>query len=329
MKILIVDKGRIPVSHYGGTQRVIWYLGKELVKMGHEVSFLVGKGSQCSFARVLPLNPDISIKEQIPADIDLIHFNFTPEASDTPEQPFLITNHGNRNDFREFDKNTVFVSRNHAERYGSESYVYNGLDWEDYGLPLLNNTRQYFHFLGKAAWRLKNVQGAIDLIKKTKREKLYVMGGNRINISMGFRITLSRRVKFFGMVGGKEKLDLLNNSKALIFPVLWHEPFGLAIIESLYFGCPVLGTPYGSLPELLPENVGFLSNSRAEMLDAIENIEKFSGEECHLWARDNFNSEKMALAYLQKYRQILDGETLNSRPPVLIQKPEPLLEWKD
>ena len=37
-----------------------------------------------------------------------------------------------------------------------------------------------------------------------------------------------------------EKGEILNSSKGLVFPVLWHEPFGLAIIESLYYGCPVL-----------------------------------------------------------------------------------------
>ena len=39
----------------------------------------------------------------------------------------------------------------------------------------------------------------------------------------------------------------------------WHEPFGIALIEALYFGCPVFGTPYGSLPEIVEEGVqGFL-----------------------------------------------------------------------
>ena len=61
------------------------------------------------------------------------------------------------------------------------------------------------------------------------------------------------------MVGGNKKNRLLQHSKGLIFPVKWDEPFGLAITESLYCGCPVFGTPYGSLPELVPSDVGFLA----------------------------------------------------------------------
>jgi len=43
--ILIVYNGKIPTPKYGGTSRDIWYLGKELIKMGHRITFLVGQGS--------------------------------------------------------------------------------------------------------------------------------------------------------------------------------------------------------------------------------------------------------------------------------------------
>jgi hypothetical protein len=56
--------------------------------------------------------------------------------------------------------------------------------------------RDYSHFLGKAAWRVKNVQGAIDVIKRTRTEKLIVMGGSRLNFKMGFRLTLSSGIRF-------------------------------------------------------------------------------------------------------------------------------------
>lgn len=39
MRILIVHNSVIPAHKYGGTERVIWYLGKELVKQGHKVRF--------------------------------------------------------------------------------------------------------------------------------------------------------------------------------------------------------------------------------------------------------------------------------------------------
>jgi hypothetical protein len=109
-------------------------------------------------------------------------------------------------------RNTVFVSRNHAQRHGSTEYVYNGLDWEAYGPVDFSRPRNYFHFLGKAAWRVKNVRGAIDVATDAGVE-LLVMGGDRLNLKRGFRFTWSRRVSFAGMVGGQQKLDMLNGSR--------------------------------------------------------------------------------------------------------------------
>jgi glycosyltransferase involved in cell wall biosynthesis len=129
-------------------------------------------------------------------------------------------------------------------------------------------------------------------------------------------------------VGGREKFQLLNDSKGLIFPVRWHEPFGLAIIESLYFGCPVFGTPYGSLPEIVTDAVGHLSNKGAVLAEAIEHSEAYSRRQCHEYARDRFSAAKMATAYLEKYERVLSGAFLNAiKPSLQAVQPEKFLPW--
>ena len=328
MRILIVNNTVIPVKLYGGTERVIWYLGKELTKLGHKVTYLVGKGSECDFANVIAIDNSREIADQIPDNIDMVHFHFTPQNCTEIRKPYIITFHGNSNDYTPFDLNTVFVSQNHAGRYGSTSYVYNGLDWDDYRKPDLAQEQKYYHFLGNASWRVKNLKGAIQTIKNTKSERLHVLGGTRLNLKMGFRFTFSPRIRFHGMVGGIEKDRLLNGSKGLLFPVRWHEPFGLAIIESLYFGCPVFGTPYGSLPEIVSPETGFLTNQPDEMVRAMENGKSFNPKICHDYAVTEFNSRKMALSYLENYENVLSGKTLNDHTPRLkeIQK-EKFLEW--
>jgi glycosyltransferase involved in cell wall biosynthesis len=326
MNILIAANSIIPANLYGGTERVIWYLGKELTKMGHRVSFLVGQGSHCDFASVRFIDSSRHISSQIPAETDIVHFHFLP--AEEIDKPCIITVHGNSNDFRTYNLNSVFVSKNHAKRFGSDSFVHNGLDWDDYGNPDLYRKRKYFHFLGKAAWRVKNVRGAIQIIRQTDDEELLVLGGNRLNLKMGFRFTLNQRIHFFGMVGGAKKNLLLNQSKGLVFPVRWHEPFGLSLIESMYFGCPVFGTPYGSLPEIVTEEVGFLSNRSGQLVKAIGQAEEYSRLKCHDYATEMFNSKKMALSYLDKYLKVLNGGTLNLYPPQLVEKQaDKFLEW--
>ncbi|MDX2196258.1 MAG: glycosyltransferase [Cytophagales bacterium] len=329
MHILIVHHSKIPVMKYGGTERVVWYLGKALVKMGHKVTYLVMPGSACDFANVLFLQNNTHISTQIPNDVDVVHFHFTPEQLHDIKKPYVITIHGNNNDHTFFDTNTIFVSQNHAMRYGSTCYVHNGIDWSSYPPPTFSTSKKYFHFLGDAGWRVKNLKGAIKIIHITKYEKLAVMGGDRFNFKQGIRLTLSPRISFWGMVGGDIKYRILQHSKGMIFPVLWHEPFGLAIIESLYFGCPVFGTPYGSLSEIVTKEVGFLSNKSHELASAILHYTQYSSKYCHDYALFHFNADNMAQKYIEKYELVLKNKKLNDTPPQLVKiQNSKFLDWE-
>jgi glycosyltransferase involved in cell wall biosynthesis len=315
MHILIVNNTSIPVKQYGGTERVIWWLGKELVKRGHQVSYLVGTGSHCDFATgVHTLNHSIPFNQQIPSGVDLVHLNC--KVNEQPNIPYIFTLHGNNNDQYPLDLNTVFVSKNHASRYGSDSYVHNGIDPADYGDPGLDQKRNYFHFLGDGAWRVKNLRGAIKIAQQSKI-KFRVIGGKRFNFNQGIRLTFDPRIKFEGLIGGVEKNNLLKGSKGLIFPVLWNEPFGLSIVESLYFGCPVFGTPYGSLTEIIQPNVGVTSNSLSALVDAVQNANQFDPKICHEYVMENFTSTQMTNAYLSKYEMVMNGQQLNKIAPTL------------
>lgn len=314
MNITIVLKDKIPSIKYGGTQRVMWYLGKELYKRGHKITFIAGKGSYCPFAKVIELDPTQNLNALIPVDADIVHFNIPVPEGIT--KPHLLTIHGNGIPTN-IDQNVVFVSRNHAQRFGSTSFVHNGIDWDDYGTANLSLPRKNYHFLGKAAWKVKNIKGAISVIQNIKNAHLDVLGGYRLNLKMGFRFTWNPRIHFHGMVDDAAKKVVIEQSKGLIFPVTWHEPFGLAITETLYFGAPVFGTPYGALPELVSSEVGFLTTNVEEMVNHIQSA-LYSPKVCHDCATDLFNSNLMARAYLEKYEKVLNGEPLNKEVPHVV-----------
>ena len=314
MNILLAYDGVLPATHYGGVERVIWALAMSLNNRGHNVTLLAASSSHCQFAKVIIYDPGLSLNEQVPDHIDLVHCHFPFNRVKHIDKPLVVTLHGNAKQNEHLHPNTVFLSKNHAQRHGGECVVYNGLNWNDYPTPDFSKTRKGFHFLGKAAWRVKNVNGAIKTVLKLPKETLNVVGGNRLNFKMGFRFTLTQRVKFYGTVGGQEKFDVLNQSKGLVFPVLWDEPFGLAIIESLYFGCPVYGTPYGSLPELINSSVGVLSNSSDELALAMTN-NTFNVKDCYEYANDSFNADRLCEDYINIYEKVLNNYTLNSKEP--------------
>lgn len=134
MHVLIVTHSTIPAQKYGGTQRVIWSLGKELVQAGHKVSYMAAEGSVCHFAtNMLVYNKQKSFELQVPDFADVVHYNWIPPGGDLIKKPFISTLHGNINHPCSLHRNTVFISADHARRHGGEAYVYNGLDWDAYG----------------------------------------------------------------------------------------------------------------------------------------------------------------------------------------------------
>lgn len=330
MNIAIIIDALLPVTLYGGTERVAYGLGKALADVGHTVTFLCRKGSQSPFARIVAYDPSRPVAVQLPSDIDIVHFNNTTDLRDL-DKPYVVTLHGNGMQPGHIDRNSIFVSANHAARYGCDSYVHNGLDWDDYGRPDLTRRRDRMHFLGNAAWRVKNVKGAIAVARRAGI-RLDVLGGNRLNLKMGLRFTPYPSIRFHGMVDNEAKRHYIERSRGLLFPVTWHEPFGLAVIESLYFGAPVFATPYGSLPELVTPadgtNVGYLSTSVDAMATDVSHGRTIPPRRCHEYAVEMFSSAVMARAYLAKYEQVLNGKPLISDVTPVTNPSPRHLPWK-
>ena len=65
------------------------------------------------------------------------------------------------------------------------------------------------------------------------------------------RIDSNPHIEYVGHVAGKQKQEILKKAKCLLFPVVWEEPFGLAMIEAMACGTPVLAFPNGAVPEVL------------------------------------------------------------------------------
>ena len=138
-------------------------------------------------------------------------------------------------------------------------------------------------------------------------------------------------VEYCGMLGDTEKRKILRKAKALLFPVRWHEPFGIAITEALASGCPVFGTPYGSLPEIVSPETGVLSDRAQDLVDALTK-RTFSPMKCRERVTQGLTHIQMAERYLELYREILSHGKLNQSGADLglrgTASPETLLPWQ-
>ena len=88
-------------------------------------------------------------------------------------------------------------------------------------------------------------------------------------------------VEYIGEIGDAEKSEFLGNALALMFTIDWPEPFGLAMIEAMACGTPVIARPCGSVPEVLAHGVtGFIAETVDELITAVHKIEGLSRERC-------------------------------------------------
>jgi len=288
----------LPVKKYGGTQRIAVNLMKEQVNKGHKVYLLSLVGTHLPSINVTTIKKPIrNFEDYIPDNIDIVQLYGTPQ--ETPPKPCLVTIGGNGKPGEKFLPNTVFVSRNHAVRHGSTHYIYNGIKLDSF--TYREKKENYFVFLSKVSWKVKNVNLAIKLAKAM---------GFKLIVAGGWKLSFRKNIKFIGEVDDREKAELLAGARALIFPTNWEEPFGLVTIEALASGTPVITTNMGAMPEVVTSDVGFRCDTFEEFKEAINRVDEVSPRKCRERVEKNFTAEIMTEKYIKAYEKIIQTGSL-------------------
>ncbi|MDX8432474.1 glycosyltransferase [Mesorhizobium sp. M4B.F.Ca.ET.215.01.1.1] len=312
MRVTLVVEGAIPCKGYGGTERQVDWLATELARLGHRVVLIAAPGSSHPLCEVRPAASRAECRAAIPQDTDIVHFN-----GRYIEVPFatLNTEHGFSPQSPRLHPNWSFVSASHARNHGRETFVHNGFPVDEYRLAATKSDRLLF--LAGIARAGKNLNRAVDLAKAFDFA-LDIAGGSRWRLLTRSQVrrqgvffkSLGGRYRFHGIVGGDEKLRLLGEAKAFLNPIAWEEPFGMAPVEAMLCGTPVLTTSRGALPEIVDADTGRLFDTDAEFAQAFVNIAALSPQRCRESAADRFPMSRTAKGYLDLYARILDGESL-------------------
>jgi glycosyltransferase involved in cell wall biosynthesis len=114
------------------------------------------------------------------------------------------------------------------------------------------------------------------------------------------------KITYSGNLSGSKKLKFIANAKALLFPIDWEEPFGMAVIEALACGTPVIAMNRGAMPEIIKHGVnGFLANNEAEFFDYANRAEEIDPAACRRSVEEMFSADAMAAAYVTRYKKVI------------------------
>ena len=314
----------VPPKKYGGTERVVSWLTEELVQSGHDVT-LFASGDSMTKAHLVPMCAEslrlkadcrdaiahhmvmVERVRQHKNDFDLIHFHIDYlhfPVSRCVKLPNLTTLHGRldlddlKPVYEQFYEMPV-VSISNAQRRPLNEPSY--------------QPGEYLAFLGRTSPE-KGLEDAIAVAKLTGiplKIAAKVDAVDREYFTQSIKPLLDHPlIEFLGEIGYGEKKDFLKNAMALMFPVKWPEPFGIAMIEAMACGTPVIAYARGSVPEVMRDGItGFVVGDLKCAAEAVARIDTVDRLGCRQYFEQHFTSKRMAADYLAIYERIA-GENL-------------------
>ena len=113
-------------------------------------------------------------------------------------------------------------------------------------------------------------------------------------------------IEYLGEVSHGEKVELLQDARATLFPIEWEEPFGLVMVESMACGTPVIATRHGAVPEVIEHGrSGIIVDHYREMAAALEQADALDPMECRAYVEGRFAPERMVGDYEAAYAAAL------------------------
>jgi glycosyltransferase involved in cell wall biosynthesis len=347
MRVLITADPYIPVPpvHYGGIERVIDVLIRELVRRGHQVTLVAHPGSRTP-ARLVPYGEPphsgyrIRAKELMQVgtalwrerrEVDVVH-SFGRLAALLPilprrQLPKIQSYQRDGVPWTSVSRaarlagsslvftgcsSSVYLRRSLDERGSEWRTVFNCVDLATYTPRLSVAPDAPLVFLG----RLDPIKGAHDAIAIARGAgRRLVIAGNRVTDGPDAGYFDARiaphvddvRVCYVGPVDDAQKNRLLGEAAALLMPIAWEEPFGIVMAESFACGTPVIAFARGSVPEVVRAGVnGFACRSMEEAIAAVGLLAGLDRAAVRADCEARFAGPVIADAYESLYHELFD-----------------------
>ena len=329
----------VPPKLYGGTERIVAYICDALVELGHDVT-LFASGDARTKAKLVSVRDQAIRLDPSPLKSDLAahlvqlnelrlrakDFDFMHFHSDLLHFPFfedlahrtVTTLHG-RLDLKDLPEvyrrfpQFPLVSISNSQRSplsfcNWHATVHHGVPSALFAPPS-EPRGDYLAFIGRISPE-KRPDRAIAIAKRVGMP-LRIAAKVDAADAVYFRTVIEPLldhplIKFVGEIGDQQKSEFLGNARALLFPIDWPEPFGLAMIEAMGCGTPVIAWNHGSVPEVVDEGVtGFIVDNEDDAVAAVERVGLLSRCRVRATFEERFSAIGMARNYVDVYETLL------------------------
>ncbi len=334
----------VPPSGYGGIELMAYYLATELTRRGHQVTVIGRQGTQGHFESLI-LAPEswtrqLGTRDQVARNdlflyrayevvrkraFDVIHDNSGPDgilvaATAALQTPVVATLHGSlteaEGDFLSaVDRQVSLVAISRAQQSsvaGVEwrGVVHNATNPAAYR-PITRPEDKDGYLVNLA--RISPDKGQHIAIELAKRLGVPLVLAGKVDrdareyFEKKIKPNLNGQVSWRENVEGKDKAELLAKARAMVFPIQWPEPFGIAMIEAMMSGTPVIAPPHGAVPEIVEPGVtGWIASDVDEMVDAYKRLDEIDLQRCVDEASRRFSPERMADGYEGVYEKAIE-----------------------
>lgn len=201
------------------------------------------------------------------------------------------------------------IAHNHRvfESYAWRNYVYgyhkmdgafydtvipNYFDVQDF--PYTSEKHNYYLFIGRLNAN-KGLNIAQDVCERLGLPLKVAGPGN-----------FSGYGEYVGVVGPKERGELMSKAVATFVPTMYVPPFEGVHIESLLCGTPVITTDFGVFSETVEQGVnGFRCTTLQEFMDATEKVYALDRDAISRAARAYYSTDMVAMQYEAYFNKLL------------------------
>jgi glycosyltransferase involved in cell wall biosynthesis len=202
-------------------------------------------------------------------------------------------------------------ARTYADHTSIDHVIYNGLDIT--AVPFQAAVAKHAPLLcaGRIAPE-KGVEAAIEIAERA-HYPLVIAGGIYDQTYYEHAIAPhlappGSRITYIGQIEREALWELMSRAAALLCPIAWDEPFGLAPVEAMATGTPVIAFRRGSMEEIiLHGETGFLvePGECAQAAALVDDLGDIPRARCRSHVEENFTLDTMVNGYEQVYHGML------------------------